>query len=102
MPNPRTASTFSQPSPVPKYMICGLEVLCTKQLIAIFSNASFTLVQTGLATVISFVNHKPPPTPPAHTFLYPLATSDRSNHKALVLPPTLFGPRSCHVMPETA
>src|SRR5689334_15479266 len=55
-------------------------------------HSPLTCCQALLALVISALYHKPPVTPPAHTFL-PVA-SVGSQARALVRPPTFPGPRS--------
>ena len=62
------------------------------------SQKSSTLFQTISVAVMSAVTQSPPPTPPAYTFLYPLAASSGSHSVARVLPPILFGPRSCQLI----
>ena len=58
-----------------------------------------TLVQAGEELVISFVYHKPPVTPAAHSFLF--EESFGSNIIALVLPPIVFGPLSFQLTSES-
>ena len=53
---------------------------------------SSTLFHDELLLVISLLYHKPPLTPPAHTFL-PVGSLG-SQVIVLVLPPTLLGPNS--------
>ena len=57
---------------------------------------SFTAIHPDVLLVMSVLYHKPPPTPPAKTFLFVLSVG--SNINALTLPPILFGPLSAHLL----
>ena len=58
------------------------------------SQKSLTGCHCKAALVISLLNQRPPVTPPAQTLFPDVAFGSQT--KALVLPPTLFGPRSTH------
>ena len=66
------------------------------QVTAMFAQKSLTATHVEVDEVISLLYHKPPVTPPAQTFF--LLLSFGSNNKALVLPPTLLGPLSVHLL----
>ena len=57
---------------------------------------SFTATHEELPLVISVLYQRPPPTPPANTFL--LVLSVGSNIIALTRPPTSLGPLSVHLL----
>ena len=52
-------------------------------------------IQEDVLLVMSVLYQRPPPIPPANTFLFVLSVG--SNIKALTRPPTSFGPRSVHL-----
>src|SRR6476620_9845347 len=91
-----TPFPFTEPqvytSPVPKYMIWELFGSTVIHVMERLLGTPFTRCHCVAAEVMSLLTHSPPLTPPANTLM--VEPGAKSN--ALVLPPTLLGPRSSH------